>query len=666
MIKLNENNIGKFNLISTFTILIIFATTISILSIYSRISDFKLLQTEVKNEFIKKKKEDIKYRVLNINRLIINQNEKVLLNLKSTIKERVNNSYEITSKIYDKYHKIKSSQEIINIIKETLRPIRYDDGIGYIFIASLDGIELLYPVAPEFENTDILNLQDAKGNFVIKEEIKIAKEIKEGFIQEYWTKPNAPDTHMIYPKITFIKSFEKLNIYIGSGMYIDDVTKKSQIYIKDLVTQLNKQNPKDYFVISKLLNIDGGDKFAKILVHPTAPIGKVIGDEKKDLYGKDYRKEYLKGLKQNGETYLNYSFKHPQTKEEMSKISYFILNKQWNWIIGTGFYDDIIDNEISSWENNLNKLIKENIYTHISLLALFSLILFFIIFFINKFTQNTIQKYKKNVKEKESELNRLNNNLEIKVKSEVTKNTLAQEQLFKSEKLASMGEMIGNIAHQWRQPLSVISTSATGIIAQKEFNLITDEQLIETCDTINEHAQYLSRTIDDFKNFIKGDRVKSHFNLSENINSFLHLIDSITKTQQINVILDLKADITINAYPTELIQCLINIYNNAKDALVSREQNKRYIFIATKQTKDNVIIIIKDNAHGIPKDILQKIFEPYFTTKHKSQGTGLGLHMTYTLITSGMNGTIDAKNVEYIYNEQEFKGAEFTITLPLS
>ena len=237
--------------------------------------------------------------------------------------------------------------------------------------------------------------------------------------------------------------------------------------------------------------------------------------------------------------------------------------------------------------------------------------------------------------------------------------------LVDQSKLASMGEMIGNIAHQWRQPLSVISTAATGMIMQKEFGLLDDTKLIQTCNVINDNAQYLSKTIDDFKNFVKGDRVKKLFYLKDDIDSFLHLVEGSIKTHNITIIQDTQKNIKINGYENELIQCLINIFNNAKDALNENTTDKhnRFIFISTSQKNDKAIIKIKDNAGGIKEDILPKIFEPYFSTKHKSQGTGLGLHMTYNLIVDGMNGTVEAFNTNYEYKEKKYSGAEFIITL---
>jgi len=184
------------------------------------------------------------------------------------------------------------------------------------------------------------------------------------------------------------------------------------------------------------------------------------------------------------------------------------------------------------------------------------------------------------------------------------------------------------------------------------------------CELINTNAQYLSKTIDDFKNFIKGDRTKKIFNLSDGMETFINLVENSIKTYHINVVLDFQDDIKIDGYQNELVQCLINIFNNAKDVLVDiKKEDDRIIFISTFMENNNTVIKIKDSGGGIPEDIIPKIFEPYFTTKHQSQGTGLGLHMAYNLITDGMKGTIDASNVEYEYDGKNYIGAEFTIKL---
>ena len=254
-------------------------------------------------------------------------------------------------------------------------------------------------------------------------------------------------------------------------------------------------------------------------------------------------------------------------------------------------------------------------------------------------------------------------------KMEVIRNTTKQKRLeekfFKSEKLSSMGEMIGNISHQWRQPLSTIAMNMNNILADIDLDEVDNVTLKEYAKGSIKQIEYLAKTIDDFKNFIKGDRTKQIFNLSDNINSFLHLVNDTAKNNHIKIILNLQEDIKIDGYENELIQCLINIFNNAKDILKEKEISKKLIFISTELIENRSTIKIKDNAGGIDAEVLPKIFEPYFTTKHKSQGTGLGLHMTYKLIVEGMDGTIDAINQTYTYEGEKYTGAEFIISLPI-
>jgi len=260
----------------------------------------------------------------------------------------------------------------------------------------------------------------------------------------------------------------------------------------------------------------------------------------------------------------------------------------------------------------------------------------------------------------------ISNNDEIVITLQnITEQIEKDKLLFEHSKLSSMGDMIENIAHQWRQPLSIISTSATGMLMQKEYGLLSDEQFIKNCNIIDENTQHLSRTIDDFRNFIRGDNEKIHYNLKEDINIFLQLVHSSVKKYNIEIIEDVDDAIWLDGYANELVQCFINIFNNAKDILMTLDEDNRLLFVTGYKKDMNVIIEFRDNGGGIADDVLSRVFEPYFTTKHKSQGTGVGLHMTYNMIVDGMNGDLDASTVEYTYNDKAYKGANFKITLPL-
>jgi len=264
-----------------------------------------------------------------------------------------------------------------------------------------------------------------------------------------------------------------------------------------------------------------------------------------------------------------------------------------------------------------------------------------------------------------AKLKDLNENLEQRIVIEVDKVKKIENQLFQSEKMAAMGEMIGNIAHQWRQPLSLISTSATGVLMQQEFNILDENYLKARMIDINNATQFLSKTIDDFRDLVKGDLVVERFNLEENIAKCLLIEEPILRNNKITLIKIIDPTIEIVSYQNPIIQSLMNIINNAKDILVEKNVTKKYIFLTTKQEQNSIVISVKDNGGGVFDDIIEHIFEPYFTTKHKTQGTGLGLHMTYNMITNELQGSIIVKNRTYEFEKEIYNGAEFIIRLPL-
>ena len=238
--------------------------------------------------------------------------------------------------------------------------------------------------------------------------------------------------------------------------------------------------------------------------------------------------------------------------------------------------------------------------------------------------------------------------------------------LYQQSKMAAMGEMIGNIAHQWRQPLSIISSTATGAKVQNELDLLTKDNINSYLDSINNTAQHLSRTIEDFRTFFDPkDDSFSKFNIKDTIEKSLNLVSAQFTSKDIIIIKDIE-EIEISSLENELIQALVNILNNAKDALLENNKEKeKFIFIDIYKKNEKLFIKIKDNAKGVPKDIIDRIYEPYFTTKHKAQGTGIGLYMTRDIITNLLAGSIIVKNKEFKYKDINYIGAEFTITLDI-
>lgn len=236
-------------------------------------------------------------------------------------------------------------------------------------------------------------------------------------------------------------------------------------------------------------------------------------------------------------------------------------------------------------------------------------------------------------------------------------NLLAQQ-----SKMAAMGEMLENIAHQWRQPLSLILTASSSIKLHKEMGLLNDEFLFKYLKKISKSAQYLSKTIDDFRNFFSSNKKLVEFNVKDMIEKCLIILSSKIEHRQIDIVINTK-DIIITNLESELIQVTMNIINNALD-IIETQKDKKLIFIDIYEENDMANIKIKDNGGGIDESIINRIFEPYFTTKHKSQGTGIGLYMSLEIITKHIKGDMQVQNVNYTHEGEKYIGAEFTIHLP--
>ena len=250
--------------------------------------------------------------------------------------------------------------------------------------------------------------------------------------------------------------------------------------------------------------------------------------------------------------------------------------------------------------------------------------------------------------------------------TDITEQIKSQEIMFHQAKIASLGEMLGNIAHQWRQPLSVISTTATGAKLKKEYGLLQDEEFYKNMDSINDTVQYLSQTIDDFRNFFLADSsTESEITLENTLEKVLSLIKDSYKSTNIEIIKNYKkSPIKVRCNENLFIQALINIFNNARDALSTiKGLDKKLVFINLESLNNKISIKIKDNAKGIPTDIIHKVFDPYFTTKHKEQGTGIGLYMTNQIITKHLKSEITVKNIDYSYLDKNYSGALFKIQI---
>jgi len=233
--------------------------------------------------------------------------------------------------------------------------------------------------------------------------------------------------------------------------------------------------------------------------------------------------------------------------------------------------------------------------------------------------------------------------------------------ILQQSKLASIGEMLTNIAHHWRQPLSTISTLSSGMKLEHDLNILSEKKLSDGLVQINNTTQMLSTTINNFSDYFEPKKDIESFDLTDVLDNIINFFEAVFNKNKINTIIAYEDKNLLKGYPYELTQVIVNIFNNSKDAFIFNKVKDRHLIISTYKELDKYILSIKDSAGGIKKDLLEKIFDPYFTTKHKYKGTGLGLYMCHEIIVKHMDGIIYAKNVTFEIDKKEFKGLEIVI-----
>lgn len=280
-----------------------------------------------------------------------------------------------------------------------------------------------------------------------------------------------------------------------------------------------------------------------------------------------------------------------------------------------------------------------------------------------KSIEDELKKYQQRLEE-------LNATLEDKVRQEVTKNIEKDRIMMHQSRLAAMGEMIGAIAHQWRQPLNAVGLIVQNIKDAYDFNELDKKYLTVSVDKAMQQIEFMSKTIDDFRNFFKPSKDRTEFAVCEMVRDVVSMIQTQFAAGGISIIYDCERGdaekpIRVMGYPNEFKHVILNILNNAKDAIMDARENGKMspgeeglIVVRLDRKGDNFTISVGDNAGGMSDEILSRIFEPYFTTKEQGKGTGMGLHMAKIIIEQHMGGVLSARNTE--------KGAEFIIEMSIN
>jgi signal transduction histidine kinase len=256
---------------------------------------------------------------------------------------------------------------------------------------------------------------------------------------------------------------------------------------------------------------------------------------------------------------------------------------------------------------------------------------------------------------KQIQLESLNSSLQERIDEAIAELRQKDQLMISQSRQAAMGEMIGNIAHQWRQPLNALAMVLGNIQLAYQYNELTTEYLRETVENGNRLIQKMSTTINDFRNFFLPDKEVVSFSARNQISHAVSLVEAGLASQNITIQLEVDQDIMLTGFPNEYSQVLLNLLSNSREAIKDSGALEGYITIRLYEFDGQGFVSVGDNGGGIADDVIDKVFEPYFSTKQ--MGTGIGLYMSKMIIERSMNGTIEAHNIE--------GGAEFVVVTPL-
>lgn len=401
------------------------------------------------------------------------------------------------------------------------------------------------------------------------------------------------------------------------------------------------------------------DKFEHLFIYNLD--GLCLVNPKKELVGtnrfnvKDKKGEYslrnsLNFVKERKADFRSYNATVKLNDELLSneKISYLKLYDKWGWMIGSGFYLENLNNKLEKKRNELRTSNEESIKSILFISLVITLIFIIFSFFISNRLKNRFNSFRRRIRE------------------EINEKVEKEKLLIQQSKMATMGEMLSSIAHQWKQPISVILMSNSLLkINRENKGFSTDDDIDNAISGIDNSVKNLTQTIDDFRDFFNPNKERDLFKINNAISETLKLISSQFKNNNIEIIQSVD-DIELFGSQNELQQILINLLKNSKEELVKKDkEKKRLVFINFYIENEIVMIKVKDNADGIPKDIIEKVFDSYFTTKEKDGGSGIGLYICKQIVENSMKGSITVSTVKYEYENEIYNGAEFIISIPI-
>ncbi|MBU1658684.1 cache domain-containing protein [bacterium] len=562
------------------------------------------------DEHVDSKKAKSEVWVKQLNLLFDYRNSRVEEETKKELQTRVNMAYESARFIYEKYKGKKTHKEIQEQIIDVLQLTPCSNYNNCIFLTDYKGNSILN-AKQQTDTKPLINYEDADGRAIILEELQIVRKKSEGFIYSRSKKSKTRE-------IILVKDLRMFGWFIGSSMHI--VQKQEDL--KKSLLEMVQRIPLDE---SDFMGLYDNKK----AIFLSSKMGEKLGSEYLDVISKNLLQE-AKWYKDKVDGYYYYS-------------EYY---KPFDWHLVYGFDVSAMNNQELKKQQDLEKVLDDELLFIMKSSAGIVIFIVILSLLLSRKINQIFKHYQQEVQKRTDELQRLNESLEQRVFDELESHRQKDKILIQKSKMAEMGDMLSMIAHQWRQPLNQMSYIFMNIDSAYDYKELNKEYLNIKIKEGTDLLEFMSVTIDDFRNYFRPEKEKQFVLVSDAIKKSVGLISKSLENDGIEIELYSSGRDLTHIYNNEFMQVILNLIKNSKDVLVQNKVKNPKITITSTCQEDKLIVKVCDNGGGIDEKIKDKIFEPYFSTKDKKSGTGLGLYMSKMIIEEHLNGKLTVANTK--------------------
>jgi signal transduction histidine kinase len=545
----------------------------------------------------------------NLKQLFTDRNSHLEKETEASVKERVDIAYETAAFIYDKYSGKLSDKRIRQRITDALDQMVWNKERHFVWITDYEGNSILDD-GQQLDGANIASYTDAGGRAIILEEIQTVRRDGEGFLRTRFREEEGE-------QIMFVKDFGHFEWFFGSAFRIDD----AKDALKASLLRLVREIPTD----------------------ETAFVA-VYDKEKQPLYISEGAGAYLNGEGKTGVIGALKEEPHGYDLWARNALVHSDYFAPFGWYLLYGSDMTQLKKQGELQRMRLAEKINYETVIIVASAAVLGLLITLFSLLASQRIKALFAEYSEEVRVREEFVRELNASFETRLRDEVEAKREDEKILIQQSKMTAMGEMLSMIRYQWRQPLERLSSLFLNIAAAYENKELTREYLDEKIEEGTQLLTHMANTMEESKDFFTPDKTREEVVIADVVAHTLPLIEKSLEARKITLQYLLDCNVSLKIFRNELMQVILNVINNAKEALLEREIPNPRIMIETVETGQFVIIKVCDNAGGIDDTIKEKIFEPYFSTKEKSLASGLGLYISKTIMETRLNGELRFEN----------------------